>query len=123
MPSVGTVPAVVGFCAIALYDPKDGRISHMHHVLTLEGAAQYGADHHERNARLYAEKLGHKVSGLRALHVPNHQPSRSRLRVDVKKQVLVEIPTITKPALRAKKQVVTGKAINKKAKKRSRAKA
>jgi hypothetical protein len=101
---------------------KDGRITRMHHVLTLEGAAQYSADHHERNARLYAEKLGHKVSGLRALHVPKHQPSRSRLRVDVKSQVLVEIPALTKPPLRAKKRVVKGKAINKTAKKRQRAK-
>jgi hypothetical protein len=90
--SVGPAPAVVSIHAVALYDPKNGRLAHMHHVVTLEGAPQHQPNVHERNAREHAGRLGHDVKTLHALHVLNFQPSRTPLRVDVQKQALVEAP-------------------------------
>ena len=91
--TAGPAPKVVATHAVALYDAESGRIAHMHSVLTLEGGARYDPEHHEQNARAYAEKLGHPVKALRALHVPNFQSARARLCVDVQKQTLVEMPT------------------------------
>lgn len=90
--SAGPAPKIVATHAVALYDPENGRIAHLHRVLTLEGGAHYSPEHHEQNARAYAEKMGHPVKTLHALHVPNLRSAAGRFRVDVHKQSLVEVP-------------------------------
>jgi len=56
--TVGATPKVVANRTIALYDPQDGRIVHMHQVLTLEGARQLDPQQYEREARKHAPAAG-----------------------------------------------------------------
>ena len=88
--SVGPAPKVAATFVIALYDPANGRIVHMHQVTTLEGAKRFDPQHHELEARKHAERLGHKVQHLHALHVQDFKPSGRALRVDLEKKSLVE---------------------------------
>jgi len=90
--SAGTVPAIDGIHAVALYDAKDGRICHMHHTVTFTGVPKRTAEEHERHARAHAEKMGHKVAGLTTLHIPDFRPFAKHYRVDLKQKVLVEAP-------------------------------
>ena len=90
--TVGATPKVVANRTIALYDPQDGRIVHMHQVLTLEGARQLDPQQYEREARKHAQRLGHPVQPLHALHIPDFRPSARALRVDLEKKVLIDAP-------------------------------
>jgi len=89
--AAGKTPDIASMHLVALYNAKDGRIVHMHHALTLEGAQLLKREEHERNARAYAERLGHDVGSVRALHVPDFRPTGKHYRVDVEKQALVEL--------------------------------
>jgi hypothetical protein len=79
--------------AIAIYDPTDGRIHHMHHVLITEGARPPDASSFEKDALVDAEKFGHKVANLKMLHVKdlNLKDINAKYRVDTEKNVLVKI--------------------------------
>ena len=90
--SAGSVPAIASIDAIALYDPRDGRVVHMHHVITFEGAKRRNVKEQERNAMESARRLGCGVDGLNVLHVPNFQPTSKAFQVDLEKQVLIEAP-------------------------------
>jgi hypothetical protein len=72
--SVGTALAVESIHAVAVYRKKDGRVCHLHHVITYAGAERRPQREHERNARSYAEKMGHDPDGLEFLHVANFRP-------------------------------------------------
>ena len=89
--SAGKVPRTVSVQAIAFYDPKDGRIRHMHHAITLEGGRTLDGQALEREALQHAEQLGLKLNGLRALHVPRLADAGGRFRVDLKSQKLVRV--------------------------------
>jgi hypothetical protein len=88
--SAGAMPAVESIEAVAVYDKNDGRVSHLHHVITFAGAHRRPQQEHERNARAYAEKLGHDPANLECLHVPDFRPFARKYRVDLKRRVLVE---------------------------------
>ena len=53
-----------------LFDPKDGRIVHIHGVTTLDGAREIDNPELERRAVGHAKAFGHQVAALKALHVP-----------------------------------------------------
>ena len=91
--SVGTALAVESIHAVAVYRKKDGRVCHLHHVITYTGAERRPQREHERNARSYAEKMGHDPDGLEFLHVANFRPFARKYRVDLKRKVLVEDDT------------------------------
>jgi hypothetical protein len=103
--SVGAMPAVESIHAVAVYHKKDGRVCHLHHVITFEGAKRRPQQEHERNARAYAEKLGHDPTKLEFLHVPDFRPFARKYRVDLKRNVLVEekVPEINKTKIKKKK--------------------
>jgi tRNA G37 N-methylase Trm5 len=89
--SVGNTPAVAGIDAVALYEPRDGRIIHMHHVVVFEGARRQSHDELQRRAEEAAKGLGRKIDGLKTLHIQNFSPAPGKhYRVDAKKSVLVE---------------------------------
>jgi hypothetical protein len=94
--SVGTALTVESIHAVAVYHKKDGRVCHLHHVITYAGAERRPQQEHERNARSYAEKMGHDPAGLEFLHVPDFHPFARKYRVDLKRKVLVEDETILK---------------------------
>jgi hypothetical protein len=103
--SVGTMPAVESVHAVAVYQKKDGRVCHLHHVITFAGAEGRPQEEHERNAREYAQKMGHDLANLEVLHVPNFRPFARKYRVDLKHKTLVEetVPEIKKKKIKKKK--------------------
>lgn len=89
--SVGTVPALTSTDAIALYDPRNGEIVHMHHIVTFAGAERQNYEEQQQRAIESAQCLGCNVDELRMLHVPNFQPSGKAYKVDLQRQMLVEV--------------------------------
>ena len=79
-----------------VYDKKDGRVCHLHHVITFAGIERRPQQEHERNARSYAEKMGHDPARLEVLYVPDFRPFARKYRVDLKRKVLVEDETVSK---------------------------
>jgi len=53
-----------------LFDPKDGRVVHVHGVTILNSRGGIGATEMETRTRKHAEHFGKSTAGLRALHVP-----------------------------------------------------
>ncbi len=94
--SVGTALAIESIDAVAVYHKKDGCVCHLHHAITFKGVERRSQQEHERNARTYAEKLGHDPAGLEFLHIPDFRPFARKYRVDLKRKVLVEDETTPK---------------------------
>jgi hypothetical protein len=90
--SAGTVPGIASVDVTALYDPHDGRVMHMHHVIALEGAKRRTRDEQQQSAIEAARRLGCNVDGLEVLHVPDFQPKGRTYRVDPRTKTLVEQP-------------------------------
>lgn len=92
----GETPKLESIYAVALYDPKDGKIRHMHHVITLENASKTDPQLLERNVIANAKKLGHNTDSLEVLHVPNFEEDpTSMYQVDVERKTLVKMPEMT----------------------------
>ena len=91
----GETPKLESIYAVALYDPKDGKIRHMHHVITLENASKTDPQLLERDAIANAKRVGHNTDGLKALHVPNFGDPTSMYRVDVERKTLIKMPEMT----------------------------
>ena len=53
-----------------LFDPKNGRVVHVHGATTLQGAKKVSDAELEKDATEHAKAFGHPVAGLKALHVP-----------------------------------------------------
>ena len=90
--STGEMPAIASSDAVAVYDPRDGRVMHMHHVITFQGGHRFDESHQERDALEYARRLGCRVEGLATLRVRDFRPRHNRCFVDLKRKVLVELP-------------------------------
>jgi hypothetical protein len=107
--SVGTAFAVESILAVAVYHKKDGRVCHLHHVITFAGVEHRSQQEHEHNARSYAERMGHDPAGLEVLHVPDFRPFARKYRVDLKRKVLVEDEMVSKSRRKNKKKKVKSK--------------
>ena len=93
--SAGVVPAVAGIDAVAIYDPKDGRVVHMHHAITFEGAEmRRDRETQCRRALESVRQLGLELEGLEVLHVPDFEPSDKIYRVDLKTGSLVGVRAV-----------------------------
>lgn len=90
--SVGSVPPVKSIDAIFLYDPKDGRVVHIHHAIVFGDMRRTDREFQQGAALDAARALGQSVDRLRALHVPDFKPTSGRYRVDIKKNTLIEEP-------------------------------
>ncbi|HKS81896.1 MAG TPA: hypothetical protein VJR23_10370 [Candidatus Acidoferrales bacterium] len=53
-----------------LFDPKNGRVVHVHGVTTLPGGKKVGESEMAERTLARAKSLGHQVSGLKSLHLP-----------------------------------------------------
>jgi hypothetical protein len=53
-----------------LFDPKDGRVVHVHGSTALHSKGTVPTSELEARARKHAEHFGKSVAGLKALHVP-----------------------------------------------------
>jgi hypothetical protein len=90
--TAGSAPAVSSVDVTVLYDPRDGRVVHMHHLVTLEGAERRTRAEQQQRARETALRLGCHVGGLEVLHVADFQPAGKTYRVDLQSQALAETP-------------------------------
>jgi len=91
----GKAPKVSATHTVAVYDPTDGKIVHMHHVVVFEGGKKVNAQEAENEAMQRAKSRGHDAGKLKALLVHHHAaPRGGRFRVDLenKKLVALEIP-------------------------------
>jgi hypothetical protein len=88
--STGVAPRIRAIHAVALHDAK-GRIHHMHHVVILEGGNSVDAGIATQEAKVHAERMGRDVKKLKALYVTSLPNPFAMHRVDVRKQVLVEL--------------------------------
>ena len=89
---VGDVPRVIGVDTVALFDPQDGRVVHVHQITTFEGAERRRPEEQLKAAMEAAQRLGQDVEKLEALHAPDFQPGRSGFRVDLENRRLMEMP-------------------------------
>src|SRR5262249_56277984 len=88
----GSAPEVSWGDLTVLYDPRDGRVIHMHHVIMLEGAERRTRQEQQQSARESALRLGCNVEGLEVLHVVGFQPTGKTYQVDLQTRALVETP-------------------------------
>jgi hypothetical protein len=88
--STGEIRVQSVHCCV-LFDPGDGEIRHVHHVMTIEGAAVPSEKAIEARARELAKESGLDSRRLGALHVDaaEIEPGHS-YRVDAKKRRLVK---------------------------------
>ena len=91
--SAGTAPAIASIDAVAVYDAKDGRVVHMHHAVTFEGAEKRrDREAHQKIALETAKQFGHSTEGLDMLYVADFEPTNKVYRVDLKSRTLVGEP-------------------------------
>jgi hypothetical protein len=90
--SAGAAPRVSSVDVTALYDPRDGRVMHLHHVIALEGSKRRPREEQEQSAIESARRLGCNVDGLEVLHVADFQVTGSTHRVDLRTKALIEEP-------------------------------
>jgi hypothetical protein len=90
----GTAPKIVNTHTVALYHPADGRILHLHQVVTFEGGKSISAEAAQREAHEIARRHGHDVGSLGTLLITGKAPTahQGRFRVDHATQKLVSEP-------------------------------
>lgn len=80
-----------------LFDPKDGRVVHVHGVTILNSSNGISAAEMEARTRRHAEHFGKSTAGLRALHVPiTAIREHGAFRVNERGDELVPIPRKTR---------------------------
>ena len=92
MNNAGKAPKISKIQNIAVYDPKDGRIIHMHRAVIFEGAHGRALESAERDALEQARRIGHDTSALKTLAHDGHL-APGRLSIDLKKNAIVSQPT------------------------------
>jgi hypothetical protein len=88
----GSAPRVARIQALAFYD-RSGRIQHMHHAITLEGAEPRSYEALLEDARTQGRAMGIHLAQLKVLHVTAPYDLGAQHKVDVKKGALVELPS------------------------------
>ena len=88
--TAGSAPRVVRIQALAFHD-RAGRIRHMHHAITLEGAEPRSYDAMLEDAKTQAREMGVDLARLKVLHVTAPFDLGAQHKVDVKKGLLVEV--------------------------------
>ncbi len=90
--SGGAAPRIAATHNVALFDPRDGRIVHMHHVVVFAGGKPVTPQQAESEAVAIARRRGHKVDRLELLTVAGPLPrEKGRFRVDLARRALVPL--------------------------------
>ena len=90
--SAGTPPQIEAIDVVALYDPKDGRVAHLHRVLTFAGAERRATQDQLRSAIDSARRLGRDVDALEAAFQADAEPGAAMYRVDLTTKALAQEP-------------------------------
>ena len=76
---------------LALYDPEDGKIVHMHTIVNMEGAPPVNYQEKEKEVLEYARReLERDITKLSVLHAPNLQDISANYYVNVQEKKLVK---------------------------------
>ena len=79
----GNAPKVSATHTVAVYDPADGRVVHMHQVVVFAGAKQITSEQAEYEAIENAKRRGHDTARLKTALAHEHSARRGgRFRVD-----------------------------------------
>ncbi len=98
----GQVGKVATTRSVVVYNRKDGRIVHIHHVIALEGTEPSTVSENEKAALFHAGRRGHEESKIAALHVDSASLKEGgHYKVDVKVSQLVEAATAKRPTTKA----------------------
>jgi hypothetical protein len=90
--------------ACVLFDPKDGRIVHIHGVTTVRKERACTNDQLEERLVRHAQAFGHSVAGLKILHVPlSAVQQQGFLKVDEKGASVIASARPSRRELRAKR--------------------
>lgn len=96
--SVGKVPDIKACQAIVFHD-REGRIHHMHHVITLEGARSVDIDTMKQQACEQAKAFGVDLAQVDILHVSEISRPHVMHRVDMRTKQMVEME-VPEPSFR-----------------------
>jgi len=88
--SAGNAPALADEQFVAVYDPNDGRIIHLHTVRVFEGGRSVSREESEQGALEAARKHGHDTARAQTLHT-KEAPGRGVHRVNLKTMRLVAL--------------------------------
>jgi hypothetical protein len=85
---------------VAIYEPADGRVVHMHHVVICEGGKSISPQQAESEAVEQARRRGHDTARLETLLVRDHpERHRGRFRVDLASKTLVLLDPPVRPQI------------------------
>ena len=87
---VGDTPKIESVFAVALYDPKNGSIRHMHHVILTANSLRPDRKIIEKEAIFNAKRFGHPVDNLQVIHI-DKLDLNSKYRVDIDSKKLIKI--------------------------------
>lgn len=88
--TMGRFPKLVGTHTVALFDPKTGRVHHLHHAFIFEGQRPTEAALEEAARRNAAHpRFQVKHEGLEALHLKDAPLTKGPHRVDLQHRKLV----------------------------------
>jgi len=90
--SIGQVPNISAQHVVALYDPSDGRVAHLHLVHVLEGGKDVTRAQAEEEAKVRAAAAGHDVAKHQLIHASELPEGDGRYLVDTAKGILVSAP-------------------------------
>ncbi len=95
----GRAPKVRARHTVAVYDPADGRVVHMHHVVMFEGGKEITSQQAEREAIEKATRRGHDAGRLKTLLSRDDAAHHGgRFRVDLKAGKMVALEAPPRPA-------------------------
>lgn len=99
---VGDTPKMESVYGVAIYDPKNGIIRHMHHLILTSNTPLPDPQTIEKEAISIAKRFGHDVDNLKMIHIEKLDLN-SKYRVDIDSKELVKIPSSVSEILKEQK--------------------
>jgi hypothetical protein len=99
---VGDTPKMESVYGVAIYDPKNGAIRHMHHLISTSNTPPPDPQIIEKEAISIAKKVGHDVDYLKIIHIEKLELN-SKYRVDIESKNLVKISSSVSEILKEQK--------------------
>jgi hypothetical protein len=88
----GKAPKISVTHIVAVYDPADGRVFHMHHAVVFEGGKSISQEQASREAVESAKRHGHDTEKLKTLLADGYdRRGGGRFRVDLGTKKLVAL--------------------------------
>jgi hypothetical protein len=99
---VGDTPKMGSVYGVAIYDPNNGDIRHIHHLILTSNTPLPDPQIIEKEAISIAKKFGHDVDYLKIIHIEKLDLN-SKYRVDIESKKLVKIPASISEILKEQK--------------------